>query len=200
MERSSGTNSPLALPSNSRAPHLNFRLAFSASVAEIASFSVPEPRKAPALIMPKSASVEIVYSSEPSTLVDLTALPNTRFLIPSERQLPYRDGCGRVNINLLDASLAEIESEAWASKDVDALRTRITAWQRAARKSLAARPDDEKMTLDDLVGSSVGNSSKDKVSATPTKRSDAASKRPPSLPGTPQIETRYVGCGAVVET
>jgi len=86
------------------------------------------------------------YSEAPCERIDITALPSTRFILPDERRYPYRDVLGRININLIERSLAEIDD---GDAD-DVPRARLETWKRHCRRAICQRPEDETTTLEDL--------------------------------------------------
>jgi len=90
---------------------------------------------------------EVVYSEAPASGINLSPLPSTRFIVGQERKYPYRDALGRVNLNLVNSSLAEAEMDGAAH----ATCTRLRAWQRHAVRALNNRPQEERMTLDELL-------------------------------------------------
>lgn len=86
------------------------------------------------------------YSESPLASIDTTRLTTSRFVDGSTRKYPFRDVLGRVNIHLVNASLAEAEVD----KAPEATCERLRAWQRHAVRALNARPKDERATLDEL--------------------------------------------------
>lgn len=50
------------------------------------------------------------YSAAPISTIDLSALAASRFILPDERLLPYRDATGAINVHLLRQSLQHAES------------------------------------------------------------------------------------------
>jgi len=88
---------------------------------------------------------EPMYTDAPAP--DISKLSSTRFIEGEKRRYPYRDALGRVNLNLVNSSLAEAEVDSACT----ATLSRLQAWQRHAIRALERRPDDEKLTLDALV-------------------------------------------------
>jgi len=88
-----------------------------------------------------------VFSDAPLGTICIDGLNSSRFMLPDEKRLPYRDALGRVNIHLINASLREYIPH----KDGARVGVKLLQWQRHALKSLAARPADEAETLDDIV-------------------------------------------------
>jgi len=88
---------------------------------------------------------EPMYTDAPAP--DISKLSSTRFVEGEKRRYPYRDALGRVNLNLVNSSLAEAEVDSACT----ATLSRLQAWQRHAIRALERRPDDEKLTLDALV-------------------------------------------------
>lgn len=87
------------------------------------------------------------YSDQPVCLIDASTLTTSRFLNPVARRLAYRDAAGRVNLQLCQRSLLTADKEIDGEEACSAL----AAWERHCRRAIAARPDDEKMTLIELV-------------------------------------------------
>lgn len=141
--------------------------------------------------MPRTSSTP-AFSEQPIGLIDLTALKDSRFLVPEKRALPYRDQNGAVNINFLDKAAAQLDREAerWDDESRAKLRSRITAWQKAARTALAARPEDERMTLDELFAAPEES----KPKGTPAKVLPAVPSQPPALTArTPGMVSSHAG-------
>lgn len=90
------------------------------------------------------------YSASPHNTIDLTPLPSTRFIETETRKYPYRDALGRINLHLVNSSLAEAEMDGAHATTI----SRLLAWQRHAVRAINSRPVDEKMTLDDLANAS----------------------------------------------
>jgi len=115
------------------------------------------------------------YSSAPASLIDVASLKSTRFVAIEERKYPYRDALGRVNIHLVNSSLAEAEVDGAAPATCDRLR----AWQRHAIRAISQRPKDELMTLDEILDE---EDEEDKEVAT--------KPHPPSVPATVTMPQR----------
>ena len=128
-------------------------------------------------------------------------MSKTRFLIPEERRFPYRDLTGRVNINLVNASLAALDAEPLHDDKADnKLRKRMTAWQWAARKALAARPADERLTFDELVGPSIAEVASH-PKQTPTKLSaPTPARQAPRLPSRTPVHSHTLAPSAGLST
>lgn len=88
------------------------------------------------------------YSAAPLASIDTANLKSTRFIEADERKYPFRDALGRINLHLVNASLAEAEVD----KAPPVTRERLQAWQRHAVRAINSRPKDEQATLDDLFG------------------------------------------------
>jgi len=92
------------------------------------------------------------YTDVPACEVNIDALSATRFVDMADRKYPYRDVLGRVNLNLVNASLAEAEVDGASTATIE----RLAAWQRHAVRALARRPKDEQMTIAQLAESGFG--------------------------------------------
>jgi len=97
------------------------------------------------IIMTATAPATIVYSDAPARTVNVSTLSSSRFLLPRERRLPFRDALGRVNIHLVNRCLREA-----AGRENEEVVTKLWAWKRHAQRALDARPEDENLTLDQL--------------------------------------------------
>ena len=86
------------------------------------------------------------YSEAPAASIDCDHLASTRFIEADARKYPFRDPLGRINLHLVNISLAEAEMDGAARETCERLR----AWQRHAVRALNARPKQEKLTLDQL--------------------------------------------------
>jgi hypothetical protein len=95
----------------------------------------------------------VEYSSAAVASIDVSTLSNSRFIDGAARRLPFRDELGRVNLHLVQASLALLEVEEGAGDE--AMRLKLGAWLRHARRSIDTRPDDERMPLSALLPSNV---------------------------------------------
>ena len=113
------------------------------------------------------------YSSAPAICVHIDSLSATRFILPSTRQYPYRDALGRINLNLVNASLAEAEAEGAPA----AARDKLAAWQRHASRALKNIPEDEKQTLDEIAASSEDG--EDAQSSSGRETTSEEEKEPP---------------------
>ena len=97
------------------------------------------------------AVTEIKYDYSPAATVDLGALTRSRFLLQRQRLLPYRDVLGRVNLNLVQASLDALRSgRVTAGDKTPEITARLVSWEKHAQKNLAEGPEDERMTLDEM--------------------------------------------------
>ena len=113
------------------------------------------------------------YSSAPAICVHIDSLSATRFILPSTRQYPYRDALGRINLNLVNASLAEAEVDGAPA----AARDKLAAWQRHASRALKNIPEDEKQTLDEIAASSEDG--EDAQSSSGRETTSEEEKEPP---------------------
>ena len=87
------------------------------------------------------------YSDSPAAGINISRLSSTRFIEATERKYPFRDSIGRVNIHLVNSSLACAEVDGAPPATCERLR----AWQRHAVRAINNRPKDEQVTLDDLI-------------------------------------------------
>merc|ERR1719240_51767 len=92
------------------------------------------------------------YSSS-NAPIDTARLTATRFIDQDARKYPFRDALGRINLHLVNASLAEAEADNAPPATCDRLR----AWQRHAVRAINSRPKDERATLDELFGDEENN-------------------------------------------
>jgi len=123
----------------------------------------------------------IVYSSAPASSVDVSKLSQSRFLLP-DRKLPFRDAIGRVNINLVRASLATARES-----QPEEVCTKLRAWHRHCVRAVEARPDEEKLSLDNLFGD-VHTDDEDSSEAICVPPATVKVKRRGMLPNTPESD------------
>ena len=71
------------------------------------------------------------YSWEPASLVDVSMLPDSRFLVRAARKYAYRDAAGRVNLHLLRLARLEIDTDPDAPDDV---HEKLHKWLRHAER------------------------------------------------------------------
>ena len=70
------------------------------------------------------------FSNTPHQTIDISALPDTRFLDTKKRKLPYRDEQGHVNTSLLALAAADLTAP-------DSLHDKLRKWQKHADAWLA---------------------------------------------------------------
>ena len=87
------------------------------------------------------AVTEIKYDYSPAATVDLGALTRSRFLLQRQRLLPYRDVLGRVNLNLVQASLDALRSgRVTAGDKTPEITARLVSWEKHAQKTSPRAP------------------------------------------------------------
>ena len=70
------------------------------------------------------------FSNTPLCTIDVLALKPSRFLLPDELQLPYRDEAGLVNVELLRRSTEQVSSGTVACSD--SVRSTLSKWTKHA--------------------------------------------------------------------
>lgn len=105
------------------------------------------------------------YSASPAASINLARLTSTRFIVTTERKYPFRDVLGRVNLHLVNSSLAEAEADG-DTPSCDRLR----AWQRHAVRNLSKRPADELITLEELAEFDLDEGEVESVMPTPLRK------------------------------
>ena len=143
------------------------------------------------------AVTEISYSYSPAATVDLGALTRSRFLLQRQRLLPYRDVLGRVNLNLVQASLDALRSgRVTAGDKTPEITARLVSWEKHAQKNLAEGPEDERMTLDEMRAALVPPSAPEPPPSVGAKRPAAAS----TAAAKPRRRRLVLGRASPVET
>lgn len=82
----------------------------------------------------------VQYSNALTSTVDLSSLTASRFILQRQRQLPYRDEQGRVNLHLVMSSLALAKTaDLPPDCDREEVVTRLERWARHAQRALQAQ-------------------------------------------------------------
>ena len=76
------------------------------------------------------------FSNTPLCTIDVLALKPSRFLLPEELQLPYRDEAGLVNVELLRRSMEQVSSGTVACPD--SVKSTLAKWTKHAEAWLAS--------------------------------------------------------------
>lgn len=96
------------------------------------------PLRGPSLL-PDSTPPVVRYSNTPAHTIDLSTLTPSRFLLQREKQLPYRDAHGRVNLPLVQQSLeAARAGDLPAHADDIAIIAKLEKWARHAERALSS--------------------------------------------------------------
>lgn len=106
---------------------------------------------------------DIRYSDASPDTIDISSLRKSHFLLQRERQLPFRDDDGAVNLQLVERALRDIAAGTIQCPP-DGIRQRLLGWQRHGKRALGgvvepqrsatpyyAGESDEALTLDELL-------------------------------------------------